>query len=114
MAEGAAVVTPAAAQAAGEDGGGPAPGPSGEPEGTGPEGSVRGNYATSVKLEVPPFHRVESSLAIAYDSAAGNGWLGVGWKLAGLSFVRRTSAAKGSSKYDDGDTFLLDGQQLVP
>lgn len=114
LAHGVALVAPSVAQATTEDGGGPAPGPTGDAEGAGVEGSVRGSFRTAVDLDVPAFHGLEPSLAISYDSAASNGWLGVGWNLSGLSFVRRASADNGTPSYDDTDTFTLDGERLIP
>ncbi|HUI63020.1 MAG TPA: toxin TcdB middle/N-terminal domain-containing protein, partial [Steroidobacteraceae bacterium] len=51
---------------------------------------------------VPPYHGIEPQLAIAYSSAAGNGIMGVGWSLQGLSEIEKV------------DQHLeLDGQWLV-
>ncbi|MBA3493607.1 MAG: VCBS repeat-containing protein, partial [Gammaproteobacteria bacterium] len=49
-----------------------------------------------------------------YNSQRGNGWLGVGWALSGLSTISRTSASKGAPKYDNTDKYFLDGQELIP
>ncbi len=61
---------------------------------------------------------VAPSLAIAYDSRGGNGLLGVGFHLAGLSAIRRC----GSTLAQDGklaavaltssDRYCLDGHRL--
>jgi hypothetical protein len=63
---------------------------------------------------VPPFHGLEPHLRLTYDSNAGNGLLGVGWSLAGLSTVQRTTPVKGVPRYATGDVFRLDGAELVP
>lgn len=56
------------------------------------------------------------ALALYYDSGAGNGPFGFGWRLALPSIARRTD--KGLPRYRDeeeGDTFLLSGaEDLVP
>ena len=49
-----------------------------------------------------------------YDSGAGDGWLGVGWSLAGLSAVQRASRGKGVPTYSSNDVFYLDGTELLP
>ncbi len=55
-------------------------------------------------------------LALAYDSAAGNGPFGLGWHLALPSITRKTS--KGLPRYDDAvdsDVMILAGaEDLVP
>jgi hypothetical protein len=38
----------------------------------------------------------------------------MGWSLAGLRKIERFSARKGVPRYDVGDVFYLDGQELVP
>ena len=73
-----------------------------------------GSYTTAIPIKVPPYHGLEPKLALAYSSAGGNGWLGVGWSLSGISTIERASPGKGAPRYDDSDIFLLDGQELVP
>jgi RHS repeat-associated protein len=55
-------------------------------------------------------------LALSYDSGAGNGPFGFGWRLSPPSITRRTD--KGLPKYldaDESDTFILSGaEELVP
>ena len=61
---------------------------------------------------------VQPSLAISYNSQSGNGLLGWGWNLCGLSAITRI----GQTLYHDGCTdgvnfvdyrFALDGQRLM-
>src|SRR4051812_29500987 len=78
------------------------------------EVSPSGAFTTRVPIEVPRFHGLEPALALSYDSNRGNGPLGVGWALAGLSAVQRGSAGKGVPGYDGGDVFFVDGAQLLP
>ncbi len=74
-----------------------------------------------IAIQVPPgVHGMQPDLAILYNSHAGNGDLGVGWSLSGLSLIKRC----GQDLEDDGqwlapslqatDRFCMDGQRLVP
>ena len=71
-------------------------------------------------IEVPPGRAgMEPKLSITYDSAAGDGPLGVGFAVAGFSVITRCPrnvAQDGQIRgvrYDDGDAFCLDGLRLV-
>jgi len=82
--------------------------------------SERGSAMYSVPIEVPPGRAgIEPSLAIRYASTTGNGALGVGWSLDGLSTIdrcQRTYAHDGYSvpvTLTSADAFCLDGQRLV-
>jgi hypothetical protein len=73
-----------------------------------------------VALRVPPgIAGMEPKLALAYHSQSGNGLLGVGWNLEGLSAITRCprtpaqDGAKGGVNYDANDRFCLDGQRLM-
>src|SRR4051794_7021676 len=66
-----------------------------------------GSYSQAIPIEVPAFHGIEPKLAVAYSSQGGNGFVGVGWSLAGISTVEWVGAGVGSDKY------LLDGQELI-
>ena len=79
-----------------------------------------GGLVYSIPLELPAgINGMQPSLAITYNSQAGNGLLGWGWYLDGLSSITRT----GKTLYHDGemtaanlswnDRFLLDGKRLV-
>ena len=72
-----------------------------------------GAYQKDVSLELPAFHDLEPALALHYDSSVGPGIVGVGWRLSGLSEVRRASKGLGPPGYDAGDVFQLDGADLV-
>ena len=74
----------------------------------------------TIPLDLPAgINGMQPSLAIMYNSQAGNGLMGWGWNLAGLSAVERT----GRTLYHDGemtaadlsanDRFKLDGKRLV-
>ncbi|RKH06292.1 hypothetical protein D7V97_22750 [Corallococcus sp. CA053C] len=62
---------------------------------------------------------IEPRLALNYSSDSGNGLLGMGWNLSGLSRItrcRKTMAHDGASDrlhFDTSDRFCLDGQRLM-
>ena len=78
--------------------------------------SVHGGVALySIALPVPPgTAHMEPKLSLSYNSRSGNGVLGKGWRLAGLSQVMRCKATlvqdgfTGGINYDDNDQFCLD------
>jgi RHS repeat-associated protein len=91
-------------------------------------GALPGSFAVSrsggatytIPLVVPPGRAgMEPSLAIAYDSAGGDGLLGVGFGLSGLSVITRCPASLAQDgliravRYDALDHFCLDGTRLV-
>jgi RHS repeat-associated protein len=54
----------------------------------------------------------QPSMSLIYTSGSGNGAFGMGWRLPLLEIRRRSD--RGLPSYDDQDTFLLDGQEVVP
>jgi hypothetical protein len=73
-----------------------------------------------VPIRVPPgIAGMEPRLALVYNSQAGNGLLGVGWSLEGLSAIARCprtmaqDGARGAVNYDANDRYCLDGQRLI-
>ncbi len=80
-----------------------------------------GEAIYSIPIRLPQgIHGIQPDLSISYSSRAGNGLLGWGWDIGGLSAVERT----GRTRYHDGitgavtlddanDRFLLDGMRLV-
>jgi Salmonella virulence plasmid 65kDa B protein len=87
-------------------------------------GSLPGSFSVSASgqanyrmpLVVPPGRLgMEPSLAVGYDSSAGEGMLGVGFSLQGLSSITRCAANLAQDnyiapvEYDDTDHFCLDG-----
>ena len=73
----------------------------------------------TIPLELPEgVGGVQPSLSVTYNSQSGNGLLGWGWTLGGLSAISRVGknlfldgVMKGVDF--DGDRFALDGQRLV-
>lgn len=73
-----------------------------------------------VPLEVPPgIKEVVPSLALSYNSQAGDGIAGWGWNIAGLSTISRIGATLYHDgfidpvDFDEHDRFALDGQRLI-
>ena len=74
----------------------------------------------SVPIAVPPgVAGMEPSLSVNYRSRDGNGIMGLGWSVGGLSVIHRCArtfaqdGAKGGINFDADDRFCLDGQRLV-
>src|SRR5262249_42241306 len=68
----------------------------------------------SIAIAVPAFHGLEPPLALSYDSGRGNGFVGVGWKLDGLSVIERARPHGGAPLFDDAsDVFTLDGEEMI-
>jgi hypothetical protein len=91
-------------------------------------GTIAGSFSVSpggqanyrFPLVVPPGRLgMEPRLAVAYDSSSGDGPLGVGFSLQGLSAVTRCPSSFAQDGYvapvrnDDTDHFCLDGLRLV-
>jgi RHS repeat-associated protein len=72
-----------------------------------------GAYSARIPIELPPFRGLLPALAFEYDSQAGNGFLGVGWRLGGLSVIDARSATGGLPKGDATDRFWIDGVELI-
>ena len=62
---------------------------------------------------------MQPSLALSYNSQAGNGLAGMGWSLSGFSAIHRCQATyvqdgfSGGINYDANDRFCLDGERLI-
>lgn len=75
------------------------------------------NYAIPIWTPPGP-HGLQPHLALVYNSQAGNGYIGVGWSLAGLSAITRCNltVAQDSSAapitLTPSDGLCLDGQRL--
>lgn len=79
------------------------------------------NY--SIDIDLPPAVRdLKPKLSLTYNSRSGNGLMGVGWGLSGLSSITRCNASfategaeaqKSNPRYTISDRLCLDGQKLV-
>ena len=73
-----------------------------------------------IPIQVPPgIAGMEPKLALVYNSQAGNGLLGLGWNLEGLSSITRCprsmaqDGVRAGVNYDWNDRYCLDGERLV-
>jgi len=82
--------------------------------------AANGSTTYSVPIECTPGRAgVQPTVALVYNSLAGNGVLGFGWGIGGLSSINRTT----SNFYFDGSTkptemtasakFVMDGTRLI-
>ena len=71
-----------------------------------------------IPIDVPPGRQgLQPALAFSYSSRNGNGPLGVGWHISGLSLIttcRQSPAIDGAYGGQYPDRLCLDGQRLVP
>lgn len=81
--------------------------------------SANGSFQYSVPLRLPPgIKNMIPSLAINYNSQGGNGMLGVGWSLSGISAITRGykdvfhDLELKEVDFND-DVLFLDGQRLT-
>jgi len=81
-----------------------------------PSPNNRGDANLSFPLAVPPGRRgLTPTVALTYDSSAGNGWAGVGWNV-GTSAVS-IDTRWGVPRYDpalESDAYIVDGAELSP
>lgn len=82
--------------------------------------SPSGAATYTIPIQVPPGTAgMQPSLALTYNSQAGNGLSWMGWSLLGLSAIHRCPATidqdgfAGSLNYDANDRFCLDGERLI-
>jgi RHS repeat-associated protein len=81
----------------------------------------RGQMHAHIPIWVPPGRAgIQPSLSLEYTSGGGNGPVGVGWGLAGLSRITRCSNLRQHGnvappiQWKEGDTWCADGEPLVP
>jgi len=82
--------------------------------------SESGAAIYTIPIVVPPGTAgMAPNLSLTYNSQSGNGILGMGWSLEGLSGIYRCPASiaqdgfKGGINFDGNDRYCLDGQRLV-
>jgi RHS repeat-associated protein len=78
-----------------------------------PQGNNQGSAQLSFPIRLPKARGAhQPSLAVAYDSSAGNGWVGVGWDVS----IPKVSVDTryGVPEYDGEERYLLGGQAIVP
>jgi len=74
----------------------------------------------NIPIQVPPgIGGIEPNLSLSYNSRSGNGLLGVGWSLNGLSAITRCPQTNPQDtnrtgiNYTSSDRFCLDGKRLI-
>lgn len=73
-----------------------------------------GTFSYTVPLALPPAPGgFAPTVEITYNSGAGNSPLGPGWRLAPMLVIERQTE-KGFPHYQNGDTFVFNGEELVP
>ena len=82
--------------------------------------SPQGAGTYTIPLTIPPgIAGMQPGLSLAYNSQAGDGLLGPGWSLQGLSAISRCGTSYAQDGFIDGvdfdanDRFCLDGQRLI-
>ena len=81
--------------------------------------SPTGAATYTIPIWSPPGPRgVQPKIALSYNSGSGNGYVGVGWSLSGLSSIYRCNqtyaqdGVPGAVALTDSDVFCMDGQRL--
>ncbi|MFD2452201.1 SpvB/TcaC N-terminal domain-containing protein [Ideonella paludis] len=79
-----------------------------------------GQATVNIPIQVPRgIAGMEPHLALNYSSGAGNGLLGLGWTLSGISAITRCPKSiqhdqvRGVIRFNTGDRYCLDGQRLL-
>ena len=79
-----------------------------------------GSASYNIPIALPPGTAgMQPSLSLDYNSQGGNGLLGVGWSLNGLSTISRCpqtqaqDGVRGSVNYDNNDRYCMEGQRLI-
>lgn len=74
----------------------------------------------SIPLQLPPGTAgMEPKISLNYNSMRGNGIVGMGWSIEGMSSIARCprtmaqDGVRGAVNYDFNDRYCLDGQRLV-
>ena len=93
-----------------------------------PVGTIEGEFKVdqnggatyNIKIEVPPgINTIEPQLSLVYNSQLGNGKLGLGWDIQGLSAIERIGATNAQDgfisnvNYGNDDRLIMDGQRLI-
>ncbi len=80
-----------------------------------------GNASYTLPIKVAPGRGgMQPDVALSYNSAAGNGIMGVGWNLSAVSAISRCPANLAQDGFISGITFgdksryCLDGERLIP
>jgi len=95
---------------------------------TAPIGTTSGSFSVtptgaatySIPITVPPgTNAMAPKFSLNYTSQGGNGLLGIGWLIDGLSVIHRCAptlavdGVKGGVDYSSNDRYCVDGQRLI-
>ena len=95
---------------------------------TAPIGTTSGSFSVtptgaatySIPITVPPgTNAMAPKFSLNYTSQGGNGLLGIGWSIDGLSVIHRCAptlavdGVKGGVDYSSNDRYCVDGQRLI-
>ena len=82
--------------------------------------SIFGGATYYIPIELPQgINGIQPDIGIAYNSQSGNGLLGYGWNITGISTINRTGSTlyhnnmMTAADFSDNDCFTLDGQRLI-
>ena len=82
--------------------------------------SPSGARTYQIPIATAPGFKLTPSIAIGYNSQAGDGWVGYGWDIQGYSTIRLINKSKyyheeikGANIWDKDASFALDGIPLV-
>ena len=82
--------------------------------------SMYGGATYYLPIDIPQgVNGMQPDLGIVYNSQSGNGLLGYGWNINGISTINRTGSTlfhntkMTAANLSDDDCFLLDGQRLI-
>uniref|UniRef100_A0AAU6WP18 SpvB/TcaC N-terminal domain-containing protein n=1 Tax=Chryseobacterium endophyticum TaxID=1854762 RepID=A0AAU6WP18_9FLAO len=81
-----------------------------------PTANSSGSASTSYPIEIPAgVQGMAPKISVAYNSASGNGWMGEGWNVSGISDIT-LDTRWGTPKFDptyESEIYLLDGEMLM-
>lgn len=81
-----------------------------------PTANQQGTASVSYPIEMPSGRLgMQPNLAISYNSSGGNGWMGEGWDISGLSAIT-VDSRWGTPTFDnstESETYSLDGEMLM-
>ncbi|SFU17861.1 virulence plasmid B protein, partial [Pseudovibrio denitrificans] len=77
-----------------------------------------GALTQKVPIEVLQYHGLEPSLSLSYSSSRVNSYgsedvIGAGWRLNGLSRIKRGSPGMGTPFFNELDNYYMDGERLL-
>ncbi|SEW27959.1 RHS repeat-associated core domain-containing protein [Chryseobacterium wanjuense] len=81
-----------------------------------PVANQNGSAAISYPVEIPAGRNgMQPSVAISYDSSKGNGWMGEGWDISGISSITLDTrwGTPTFTSNEESEIYVLDGEMLM-